>query len=67
MSPIVILTQVVLPFALLIWLAWHPTSGKLGYVLHVAATGAILLALMVVGLWAFPPFWMPWLLICTEI
>ena len=60
MTAWVVLLQVVLPVALLVWLARSPASGRAVYALHAGATAIILLALSLVAMWAMPPWWLPW-------
>ncbi len=56
----VVALQIVLPLALLVWLASAPAAGWAAYALHVGATAVVLLALGLVAMWAMPPWWLPW-------
>ena len=56
----VVALQIVLPLALLVWLAGVPAAGWAAYALHVGATAVVLLALWLVAMWAMPPWWLPW-------
>lgn len=53
--------QIALPLALLLWLALRPLKSRLGFVVQVVATAAVLIALHLAGLWLAPPWWTPWL------
>ena len=55
------LIQLLLPLALLLWLALKPAHHRLGRMFQGAGTAAILLALHLAGLWIIPPWWTPWL------
>lgn len=57
----VIAFQVVLPLALLAWLAFAPAASLLGWLLQAAAVGLFLFALARVAMWTVPPWWTPWL------
>jgi hypothetical protein len=57
----IILLQVAIPLLLLLgWLWWRPLSGGLGLGLQVAATGLLILALSLAGLWLTLPRWLTW-------
>ena len=56
----IVALQIVLPLALLAWLATAPATGWAAYALHVGATAVVLLALRLVAMWAMPPWWLPW-------
>jgi Peptidase family M23 len=55
------LIQLLLPLALLLWLAFLPARHKLARLFQSVGTAAILLALHLAGLWIMPPWWTPWL------
>lgn len=54
------LIQLLLPLALLLWLALKPAHHRLGRMFQGAGTAAILLALHLAGLWIMLPWWTPW-------
>ncbi len=56
----IVALQILLPLALLAWLATAPATGWAAYALHVGATAVVLLALRLVAMWAMPPWWLPW-------
>ncbi len=60
MSWMVMLTQLVLPLLLLVWLALFPASGWLRG-LQLISVASILLGISLAALWVMPPFWMPYL------
>jgi hypothetical protein len=60
MTTLILLTQVALPLALLVWLAVWPAGNLLGGLLQVAGTGVFLFALARVAQWALPVWWLPW-------
>lgn len=60
MSWIVMLTQVLLPLALLAWMAFYPAAGWLAWGLQIVSVTSILLGIGLVSLWAVPPFWVPY-------
>ena len=55
------LIQLLLPLALLLWLAFLPARHVLGRIFQCAGTAALLLALHLAGLWIVPPWWTPWI------
>jgi hypothetical protein len=55
-----IVLQIVLPLALLVWLAAFPTHSLAGYIAQAAGVGLTLLGLALVALWTFPPWWVAW-------
>ena len=59
MIAIAIAAQLVLPLALLLWLASWPATGRLAFGLQVAGIGAVLLALAWVAPWGMLPWWTP--------
>ena len=62
MIPLFVLClQVLLPVVLLAWLGVFAASGVLAFTLQALSVGLILLGLGLVGLWAMPPFWVPYL------
>ncbi len=60
MIAIVLLLQVALPLALLLWLAAAPLGSGLGFALQAAGIAAFLSALAHVAQWALPVWWLPW-------
>ncbi|MEQ8954806.1 MAG: M23 family metallopeptidase [Gammaproteobacteria bacterium] len=60
MSWIVMLTQVVLPLALLAWLALMPAKGWWPWGLQLISVAAILMGAGFAALWTMPPFWTPY-------
>jgi len=54
------LTQVLLPLALLAWVAIVPAAGLLAWGLQVISVTSVLLGIGLVALWAMPPFWVPY-------
>tara|TARA_R100001039_G_C1851890_1_gene112583 strand:+ start:459 stop:1424 length:966 start_codon:yes stop_codon:yes gene_type:complete len=56
----VILTQVLLPMALLAWLAFFPAAGWLAWALQLLSVTAALLGIGLASLWVVPPFWVPY-------
>ncbi|MGB5076470.1 MAG: M23 family metallopeptidase [Sphingorhabdus sp.] len=56
------LIQLLLPVALLLWLAFRPSRHKLVRISQIAGTAALLLALHLAGLWINLPWWTPWML-----
>jgi hypothetical protein len=60
MIVVVLLTQVILPLTLLIWLAFWPLGSLSGVVMQTAGTAAFLFALARVAQWAVPVWWLPW-------
>jgi hypothetical protein len=59
LAPLVL--QLLLPLALLAWLAFAPAGSLLAWVLQALGVGTFLVALGLVGLWTLPPWWTPWL------
>jgi murein DD-endopeptidase MepM/ murein hydrolase activator NlpD len=59
MTPLIIL-QLVLPLALVGWLAIWPARSWLGLAIQMLALGALLAALHLAGLWLMPPWWTIW-------
>lgn len=55
------LMQLLLPLALLLWLAFLPAGHMVGRILQCAGTASTLLALHLAGLWITPPWWTPWI------
>jgi hypothetical protein len=58
---IVLALQVLLPLALIAWLWLSPPRNRLVLVLHTAALGLLIAALILTGLWTVLPWWLPWL------
>lgn len=55
-----VLAQVVLPLALIGWLAIAPPPSLIGISVQALATAIGLFALSRMGLWLFPPWWTPY-------
>lgn len=60
MTALLLALQVVLPLALIAWLAFRPAGSLVGFVLQAAGPGALLFALAQVVQWAVPVWWLPW-------
>ncbi|MBB3192128.1 M23 family metallopeptidase [Halomonas cerina] len=56
---LVLVSQIVLPLGLLLWLALAPAHSLMGYAMQVAGVGAFLLAFALVAQWAVVPWWLP--------
>ncbi|MDJ0921294.1 MAG: M23 family metallopeptidase [Henriciella sp.] len=56
----VLLIQIALPIALLLWLAIAPARSGLRFAVQSISIAAILLALAVLPIWLIPPWWVPW-------
>jgi hypothetical protein len=52
--------QLVLPIAMLLWIAFVPTPNRLAWMAQIGATAAVLAVLHFAGLWMMPPWWVPW-------
>lgn len=61
MSLMVILTQLVLPLALLAWLAIFPAKNAIAWSIQIVSVAAILLGIGLAALWTLPPFWTPYI------
>ncbi len=61
MAILILLTQMALPLAMLLWLALAPAGNLAGFALQAASIGAVLIALARVAQWAVPVWWLPWL------
>lgn len=59
MTAVVLVAQVALPIALLIWLAFTPFRSILVVAFLALGTGALLFALARVAQWALPVWWLP--------
>lgn len=59
MSWMVMLTQILLPVALLGWIAFYPAAGWLAWGLQVISVTAVLLGIGLAALWTMPPYWTP--------
>lgn len=56
-----IVTQIVLPLALIAWFAIAPPRNLLGISLQAVVTAIALLAIARMGVWVLPPWWTPYL------
>ncbi len=54
----VVLLQLLLPVALLAWVARFPPEGKLNFWIQVVATALVLFAVALAGLWVALPWWL---------
>ncbi|MBW3227858.1 M23 family metallopeptidase [Marinobacter adhaerens] len=61
MSLMVMLTQIVLPVVLLVWLARFPARGGLVLGVQALSVASVLVGLGLAALWVMPPFWVPYL------
>lgn len=61
MTLFILFLQVLLPLALLAWLAFRPLPSRAGALLQAAATGLFLWVLARGAMWTVPPLWTPWL------
>lgn len=60
MIAFILLTQVAVPLALLLWVSLVPASNLVGFALQTAGTGAFIFALARVSQWAVLGWWLPW-------
>ena len=51
------LLQAIVPVVLIAWLAFAPPRSATGFWTQGLATGVGLLAIGMIGIWAFPPWW----------
>jgi hypothetical protein len=61
MITLLMVGQILLPLALIAWLAIAPPRNLLGISLQAVVTAIILFAIARMGVWIFPPWWMPYL------
>lgn len=54
----VLALQLLLPLALLVWIARFPPDGKAGFWIQVVATALTLFAIALAGLWLSLPWWL---------
>lgn len=59
MIGLVLAIQIVLPLALLLWLALAPANSLSGYVVQAAGIAVFLFAFALVAQWAVVPWWLP--------
>lgn len=63
--------QTALPLAMIFWLAVWPPQNRVGFWALVLAATLIILLAGLLGIWLFPPFWVPYLmallLVCVVI
>lgn len=59
MMALVLLIQVALPLALLLWLALLPAGSLTGWLMQAAGIAAFLFALARIAQWAVPVWWLP--------
>ncbi|WP_309742758.1 M23 family metallopeptidase [Chamaesiphon sp. OTE_20_metabat_361] len=55
-----IVAQIILPLALIAWLAIAPPHNLLGITIQAFVTAIALFAIARIGLWIFPPWWTPY-------
>lgn len=60
MSISVLLFQVLLPMVLLAWHGFFAANAVLAFTLQALSIGLFLLGIAVIGIWAMPPFWVPY-------
>lgn len=56
------LLQCLAPLALVAWIAIVPPRSIIGFWTQAVATAVGIIAIGLVGLWVFPPWWVPWAL-----
>ena len=54
------LLQAIVPLLLIAWLAFLPPRSSVGFWMQAVATGIGILAILLSGLWLFPPWWSPY-------
>ena len=59
---LVYVLQTALPLILILWLAVLPPKSRAGFWMLVLASALMTLAAARMGIWVFPPWWMPYLL-----
>jgi hypothetical protein len=52
--------QIILPLALIAWLAFGPVGGRFGFALQALGTALVLVMLLLVAVWMIPPWWTPY-------
>jgi Peptidase family M23 len=52
--------QIVLPLLLVALIVVLPARSRAGFIVQVAATGLMLLALLLAAVWMIPPWWVPY-------
>lgn len=57
---IVVLIQIVLPVALIAWLAFLPAASLVGFAAQALGAGLAFLGLALVAIWSWPPWWIPY-------
>jgi hypothetical protein len=60
MIAFLILAQLVLPLGAIVWLVIAPVRNILGFWLQALITAILLFAIARMGIWMFPPWWMPY-------
>lgn len=56
---LIYIAQLLLPVALVLWMAIAPPRSRLGWGVQLAATLLVLWAMAHIGIWLFPPWWTP--------
>jgi Peptidase family M23 len=56
----VLLLQLMLPLALIAWVAWRPLHSWAGIAIQIASIALYVLAIAIIGLWTFLPWWTPY-------
>lgn len=52
--------QIMLPLALIVWLAFGPIGGRFGFALQALGTALVLVMLLLVAVWMIPPWRTPY-------
>ena len=55
--------QIVLPLALVAWLAFAPSGNRIGLIAQITGIGLALLAMTLAMVWLIPPWWTPYVYI----
>lgn len=63
----VILLQILVPLALLLWLYIAPGKSVALYLAQIVTIALYLLALFFIPMWLIPPWWMPWVYVAAGI
>jgi hypothetical protein len=55
----ILLAQAAIPLLLVVWMMFWPARSVAGIVVQMIGSLVLLLALIRVGIWLFPPWWTP--------
>jgi hypothetical protein len=55
----ILLAQAAIPLLLVVWVMFWPARSVAGIVVQMIGSLVLLLALIRVGIWLFPPWWTP--------